>query len=90
MFWTGLDYEKFFPSINPEKIISIIESSIVRDDGTSRDDTQILFDTIRKMLRFPIDLSGWDADDLEVFDNNFAVNREEFYGVPTGLLSAGF
>ncbi|MBF4518942.1 RNA-directed DNA polymerase [Flavobacterium sp. ANB] len=90
LFWTGLDYEKFFPSINPEKIISIIESSIVRPDGTSRDDTHILFDTIRKMLRFPIDLSGWNVDDLEVFDNNFAVNREEFYGVPTGLLSAGF
>lgn len=90
VFWAGLDYEKFFPSINPERIISIIQRSIVRPDGTPRDDTQILFDTIKKMLRFPINLSRWNTDDLEVFENNFSVNRQEFYGVPTGLLSAGF
>ncbi|RZK18014.1 MAG: hypothetical protein EOO43_12945, partial [Flavobacterium sp.] len=58
LFWAGLDYEKFFPSINPEKIIAIIRTSIVRENGAQRDDTQVLFDTIDKMFRFPIDLSG--------------------------------
>jgi hypothetical protein len=90
VFWAGLDYEKFFPSINPEMIISIIKKSIVRDNGAQRDDTQVLFDTIEKMFRFPIDLSGWNNEDLEEFENNFEVNQQEFYGVPTGLLAAGF
>ena len=90
VFWAGLDYENFFPSISPEKIIVTIKKYMVRPDGTQRDDTQVLFNTIEKMFRFPIDLTGWNTEDLVEFDNNFAVNQQEFYGVPTGLLSAGF
>lgn len=91
LYWAGLDFKNFFPSINVNKVIEVIENALVRNDGTARDDRDLILNTLRKMFKFPIDTSGW-LDKNELIDENKVAlsNIHEYYGVPTGLLAAGF
>ena len=91
LFWSGLDYKKFFPSIKPEIVIQNIKKNIVRDNGEPRDDTELLFSTIEKMLRFPINKRGWENENVLLDKKNFGISDlNEYYGLPTGLLVSGF
>ncbi|WP_435522670.1 hypothetical protein [Chryseobacterium indoltheticum] len=91
LFWSGLDYKKFFPSIKSEIVIENIKKYVVRENGEPRDDTELLFNTIEKMFRFPINKTGWENDNQLLDPESFGMNNtEEFYGLPTGLYMAGF
>ena len=90
LYWIGLDFKKFFPSINPDIVLNNIKKYIVRGDGTPRDDTKLIFETIEKLLQFPINTKGWNEKIL--LDENLCglKNTKELHGIPTGLLVSGF
>jgi hypothetical protein len=84
LYWTGLDFEKFFPSINTKFVIQNIKKHIVRDNGKERDDTDLLFNLIEKMLNLSVKSNNWFENELNTKNTNF------YTGIPTGLLVSGF
>ena len=91
LYWIGLDFKNFFPSINPEIVINNIKKHLVRKtDGSPRDDTKFIFETLEKLLHFPLNISGWNEKVLLDEDIYGLKNTEGFYGVPTGLFVSGF
>lgn len=88
--WIGLDFEKFFPSINSELVVKNINNILVRDDGSDRDDKELIIDTIKKMLVFPLNKSGWEKTEGLSDDFNSLLGEDTFTGLPTGLLVSGF
>ncbi|RAJ76684.1 reverse transcriptase (RNA-dependent DNA polymerase) [Chitinophaga dinghuensis] len=90
LVWTGLDFETFFPSIDSQKILENIESCLIREDGTKRDDVTLILQTMRRMLSFPLNITGWNEKDLQ---NKAFFNLQDFVnynGIPTGLVVGGF
>lgn len=89
LYWAGLDFEKFYPSIKPAKVIKNIEQCLLDPDTLNpRTDTQILRKTIGRMLRFPLDTTGWQ--NLTELKSKFNLkSTSTFSGLPTGLITAG-
>jgi len=90
LYWVGLDFKKFFPSLKAEVVIQNIKNSVVRDSGLPRDDTSLIFNLIEKMLCFPLKTNDWNQEELY---SEYCVglkNSETFQGIPTGLLVSGF
>jgi len=91
LYWIGLDYKKFFPSINSEIVFENIKSALIRSDETPRDDVELIMFTISKMFDFQIDITGWEIlEDLIDSNKSNLKDIDTFSGLPTGLLVSGF
>jgi hypothetical protein len=90
LFWAGLDFKKFFPSIKAEFVIQNIKKFVVRDLGDPRDDTGLLFNLIEKMLSFPLKTDDWENEELTSEYGVGLKSANTFNGIPTGLLVSGF
>lgn len=90
LYWAGLDFKKFFPSIKSELVIQNLKKCIVRDNGEPRDDTGLIFNLIEKMLSFPLKTDNWKEDELTNENTVGLKNTDTFDGIPTGLLVSGF
>lgn len=90
VFWAGLDMEKFFPSINPQKILENLKICLVKTNGEARDDYNMIFNTMEILLTVPIDLTGWIFKDLSGKDAFALKDEHSFSGIPTGLVAGGF
>lgn len=88
--WVSLDFEKFFPTINSFKIIENITACLTKENGSRRDDVNLILKLIDKMLTFPLNTKGWNQQDLR--DSNLfdLPNVQNYRGIPTGLVVGGF
>lgn len=90
LYWAGVDFKNFFPSISAEHVLKCIKKYVVRTSGRKRDDTTLIFNTIEKLLKFPLNIDGWD-EKLLLNENYVNLKSLSVYeGVPTGLLVSGF
>lgn len=91
LYWAGLDFKDFFPSINMDIIYANIEKYLVKENGEKRDDVELILKTLKILMHFDIDINGWvDYEELvndEVIDIDI---NKPFNKIPTGLLVAGF
>jgi len=91
LYWAGLDYTKFFQSIKPDIVVKTVEKYLLREDGTKRDDCSLLISLVERMLKFPLETSGWEnPNDLKDLNKAGLENVKNFEGIPTGLIAAGF
>ncbi|MBB6111275.1 hypothetical protein SAMN05421821_11185 [Mucilaginibacter lappiensis] len=89
LYWAGLDFKTFFPSIDPNKIIGNMVKYLVKDNGEARDDVEIIINVLSKLLNNKLDTTGWEDSDLSAY-YNYDETTSSYYGLPTGLLVAGF
>lgn len=90
LYWAGLDFKSFYPSINIETVVSNITAALSQN-AEVRTDASILLSTISKMLRFPLDTSGWrSVNDLKDKNKCALKSLKTYVGLPTGLLVSGF
>ena len=87
LYWAGMDFKNFFPSLNPANVIENLKIVLVRDDGEPRDDCALIFSTMERMLEFPVVSSGWDPAIIQKVGIN---TSGYFVGIPTGLVVSGF
>ncbi|WP_207424301.1 RNA-directed DNA polymerase [Desertivirga brevis] len=82
LYWAGLDFSRFFPSVDASLVISNM-----RDILANRNDVGIILDLAEKMLTFPI-RNPWDK---AYFLKEYGLQKaDSFTGLPTGLYAAGF
>lgn len=87
LFWAGIDFEDFFPSISSEIILTNLRNILVDDNGKPRNDTKLIINTVERMLKNEVKKPAWFTEKLSVIGLN---DDGKFNGIPTGLLSAGF
>ncbi|WP_231461731.1 hypothetical protein [Pedobacter sp. Leaf132] len=90
LYWAGLDFKTFFPTIEKNNIIKNIKSCLIRYDGSDRDDVDLILFTINLMLKFPLDTTGWSKGRLSTKNGYNLQNLDIYPGLPTGLIAAGF
>ncbi|MDP9081970.1 MAG: RNA-directed DNA polymerase [Bacteroidota bacterium] len=90
LYWAGLDFKTFFPSINADKIIDNMVKYLVKDDGEPRDDVEIIIKVLSQLLSNKLDTTGWEASALSAYYNYHEKTALLYRGLPTGLLVAGF
>ena len=82
IYWASLDFEKFYPSLKSAKIRETIFTELNIEEGKYP-----LFESLMNALfDFRIDLDQWERGELEAMD----IQGENYNGLPTGLLVAGF
>ena len=93
LYWAGLDFKAFFPTVNPQIVIENL-NTILKDPTTHeiRPEIKTAYDTLTKMFKYPINISGWEKHkkDLKHADKCNLPNTRFYNGIPTGLLSSGF
>lgn len=82
LYWASVDLEKFYPSIS----LSACVGSIVRSMPESMQSE--VEDVLRMLARLPLDLNGWNDQDLRHIELDGS--RRRFHRIPTGLLVSGF
>ncbi len=87
LYWVGLDFEDFFPSISTEIIIRNLKNTLVDEDGKSRNDTKLIINTVERMLKNEVKKPAWFTEKLSLIGLR---DDGKFNGIPTGLLTAGF
>jgi hypothetical protein len=90
LFWAGLDFKTFFPTISSENVTNNIKSCLKRSDGSYRDDVDLIMFTIERMLKFPLDIEGWTQRKLFAKNGYNLPELNVYPGLPTGLIAAGF
>ncbi len=91
IFWAGLDFKAFFPTIPPSAVISNFHYALSDFTGELRGDAKLIFSLIEKMFTYPLDTTGWSSEkDLLDEDVCNLKSLDTFSGIPTGLLAAGF
>jgi hypothetical protein len=90
LYWAGLDFKTFFPTIEVDNITNNIKSCLKRYDGSDRDDVDLILFTINLMLKFPLDIEGWSKGKLSAKNGYNLQNIDIYPGLPTGLIAAGF
>ncbi|MBI2258645.1 MAG: RNA-directed DNA polymerase [Flavobacteriia bacterium] len=89
LYWLTLDFEKFFPSIQPDLILQNIKEILINQ--YNRDDVSLIISRIEKLLKPKVCFSGWSLDDSIELKNYFVNDKSDnCKGIPTGLLVAGF
>lgn len=83
IYWASLDFKKFYPSIKISKIRDIILSIL----NITHSNSPELFTLINSLFDFKIDYKPWNKSELEAINLSLLNN---FEGLPTGLLAAGF
>lgn len=82
LYWCSIDLEKFYPTFR----LAVVRDNIVEALPLEwQEDAKRLLEF---MLRFPLDTSEWNADELTKMDLRPA--RKAFRHIPTGLYVAGF
>lgn len=81
IYWASVDFTKFYPTVNLETIKLNIQQYL----GNSYSEN--LGALIKDLLTFHIDTAGWQHDELEWIHIG---NKEDFRGIPTGLIVDGF
>jgi len=91
LYWMGLDYEKFFPSISIDAIFENIKTYLQGSKYENRNDANDLVKLIEQMLIFKVKVDdAWDRDDLGA-NTEFNISQENtFNNLPTGLSVSGF
>jgi len=92
LYWAGLDFKSFYPSIRTENVINNIREALTDSiTGNLRTDCHLIMGLVEKMMTYPLDLTGWkDQDDLTDENKLGLKDIKIFTGVPTGLFAAGF
>jgi len=84
LFWAGLDFEKFYPTVNlnciQENILEYLPFDYVSEEFK---------DFIRSILSFKVDVSGWNNVELQTISLEVKSNNS-YPNLPTGLFVAGF
>lgn len=89
LYWLTLDFEKFFPSIQPDLIIENVKEILINQ--YERTDVSLIISTIQKLLKPEVCFSGWSQDDSIELKNYYVNDKSDnCKGIPTGLLVAGF
>lgn len=79
LYWASVDLEKFYPSLNLEKIIDNIREYLP-------DQKEEFYQMIESLLAFSVDTQGWGEDELLQIN----VTEGSYKNLPTGLFVAGF
>src|SRR5258708_5802498 len=82
VFWAGVDFEKFYPRLN----VAIIQNSFRAFSPHSSDPR--MCGIVEALLRFGIDSTRCTANELTLIGMKGDI--ENFTGLPTGLVTAGF
>jgi hypothetical protein len=90
LYWAGLDFKTFFPTINIDNVSNNIKSCLKKNDGSERDDVELILFTIERMLRFPLNVEGWTQRKLFAKHGYNLKDLDIYPGLPTGLIAAGF
>jgi hypothetical protein len=91
LFWMGLDFQKFFPNVTKEAIVSNAKTYLLSKKHHKRTDLSDLMIIFNSMLDFSIVLDpSWDSDDLNEKYEYGLSNLETYQGIPTGLAVGGF
>jgi hypothetical protein len=81
LYWAGIDFKKFFPSIR----LNCVKSNL----STFSDHfPKEIIKLSRHLMRFPLDLRDYDEKELGYLD--LPIDKKVFKGIPTGLPVAGF
>ncbi|MCK7557568.1 RNA-directed DNA polymerase [Chitinophaga sedimenti] len=84
LFWIGIDFKNFFPSIHTRKIVEFFRE-ILKD----RNDVDELLELVSRLLLFQVDERGWGTENL-ISLKVVKSSEDLFYkGIPTGLIVAG-
>ncbi|HBN04807.1 MAG TPA: hypothetical protein DD434_03320, partial [Bacteroidales bacterium] len=83
IYWASLDFKKFYPYLKRTKIRDKVLSVLKITSSNSPE----LFRLICSLFNFKIEYRPWDKEELEAIDLS---HPEDFEGLPTGLLTAGF
>lgn len=82
LYWAGLDFTRFFPSVDADLVIENMGKLLAE-----RTDVGLIIELAKKMLTYPIE-NTWDA---KFFTEEYQLNNADFFtGLPTGLYAAGF
>lgn len=85
LFWAGIDFEKFYPSV---KIGSVVQNILKNGKGLNGDADfeQLLI----QLTTFKVSVdNAWSKDDIDAI-NLYIDDESVFRGIPTGLHVAGF
>ena len=86
LYWMGLDLEKFYQKIK----ITRVKEILIRDLNEQNERLKHL---LEELTHFKIDYSDYPPDEMhekELKDMQLDGRPEEFLGLPTGLIVAGF
>lgn len=85
LYWAGIDFEKFYPTV---KIESIVKNIILFHPKAEKDSS--FKQLLNQLTTFKIDLDDtWTGEDIK--DINLKIDGDSiFKGIPTGLYVAGF
>ena len=81
LYWAGIDFKKFFPSIR----LNCVKSNLSTFSDHFPKEIKKLS---RHLMRFPLDLRDYDEKELGYLD--LPIDKKVFKGIPTGLPVAGF
>jgi len=91
VYWASIDLKKFFPSVDLNSIKVNMKKYLADKWST---DLENLTDSL---LRFPLDFSGFDKDELSLIftkrerdEFKYSSNNNRLKGLPTGLFVSGF
>jgi hypothetical protein len=98
VFYAGLDFEKFYPSIKRDIIIGNIKKYFRHVGGPSSSaESEMIGRLVKKMLEFPVDYREWSSNPFFRLTDEEQLNldvhlEDKIYsgGIPTGLFVAGF
>ena len=83
VYHAGFDLSKFYPNLSTE----LIEHNILKS-VRGIEDEPLVVELLRSLLAFTVDTRGLSPDLIAASDP--PVNAGPFYGIPTGLMCAGF
>lgn len=87
LYWAGIDLTKFYQQVK----MDTVENSILKELHTYRPDDDSIHELIRSLCAFEVDYSDYDYDKGDEDLKTMQLDREEqFDGLPTGLIVAGF
>ncbi len=82
LYWCSIDLEKFYPTLK----LGVVWDNIV--EALPSEWQEAAGRLLESMLRFPLDTSEWNEDELKKMDLRPA--SKTFRHIPTGLYVAGF
>lgn len=83
IYWAGIDFEKFYPSINLDFIRENVKKFMPTNEMS-----EDLYKLLCSLLAFPVDLSGYSTE--EITSIGLSSTEPNINCVPTGLFVAGF